>query len=415
MTMNPGDLIAAIDIGTSKITTIIGRPDGTGCAQVLGFSYNASEGVHNGVITNLEKACASIAKSIDEAENRAGERVRNVVVNATINQLGSQNIRASIPLNGHGVTSQDVRRLKDRIFDEIDLSGRTVLLQTASGYSIDETDNINDPRGTYGDKLTMNLHLLYASNSPLKNLSTIIDKCHLRIADVVPTVYAAGLSTLVDDEREIGTTVIDMGAGTTSVAVFLGQSIVHARVFPIGGATLSQSIAQTLSIKIKDAERIKIMLGSLAVDMPDADEVIDLPLIGEEDEAEVYSITKGELNEIISPLMSDLFVHIREYLEENDLYRISSRRAVITGGACQLAGLKEMAGEILDKQVRIGTASCLKGLNKHQENRPEMAVISGLLKHAMINRHGGGGTGMQKRLIKWEKLGRFGEIIAKYF
>jgi cell division protein FtsA len=263
-----------------------------------------------------------------------------------------------------------------------DAGDRVVIHSFPVGFSIDDSRGIRNPRGMIGTRLGVNMHIVTAGAAPVRNHSTAIARAMLEPDAFVVSPYAAGLSCLVEDEMNLGVTVIDMGGGTTTIGVFVGGNLVFADSVPVGGGHVTNDIARGLSTPIAHAERMKALFGSAISSTLDEREMIAVPQIGEEEDGHANHMPKSMLVRIIAPRIEETFEMVRNRLEAGGSDKIAGRRVVLTGGACQLHGVKELAGLILDKQVRIGRPLRVKGLAESTHG-PAFSAAAGLLHFAM--------------------------------
>jgi cell division protein FtsA len=234
----------------------------------------------------------------------------------------------------------------------------------------------------FGDKLGVDMHLVTAAAGPLRNLQTCVQRCHLDIQALVVSPYAAGLATLVEDEMELGVTVIDMGGGATTIAVFFDGNAVFTDAIPIGGGHVTNDIARGLSTPLVHAERMKTLYGNCIPSPADERDMITVPQVGEEDPAQSTTIPKSILVGIVQPRMEETFELVRSHLEAGGFNKIAGRRVVLTGGASQLSGVRELAALVLDKQVRAGRPIRVGGLAE-ATGGPAFATAAGLLAYAL--------------------------------
>ncbi|TAL33044.1 MAG: cell division protein FtsA, partial [Phenylobacterium sp.] len=235
--------------------------------------------------------------------------------------------------------------------------------------------------GMYGERLGVNMHLVTAGSGALRNLAACVARCHLEIAEMAVSPYAAGLAGLVEDEMDLGATLIDMGGGTTSLAVFFDGRVVFTDSVSVGGGHVTNDIARGLSTPLVQAERIKTLYGSASSGPADDREIIEVPLVGEEDPNSVAQIPRSLLVGIIHPRLEETLELARGRLEQSGFDKLAGRRVVLTGGACQLPGVRELAAQILDKQVRIGRPLRLGGLAEATSG-PAFATCAGLIAYA---------------------------------
>lgn len=379
--------IAALDIGSSKICCFIARVGADGRPQVVGIGQQASRGVRGGAVVDMEAAEMAIRNAVDAAERMAGETIQEVVVNLSGGMPESNGLAIEVSIAGHAVEETDLRRALEanRITEALNGHagpGREIVHSIPTGFAIDGTRGIHDPRGMYGERLGVNMHVVTAASGPLRNLGYCIERCHLDVVAVVVSPYAAGLASLVDDETELGVTLIDMGGGTTTIAVFGEGEVLHTDVVPVGGQHVTNDIARGLSTSRANAERMKTLYGHAVAAATDERETIEVPQVGEEDQGATQQVPRSLLTGIIQPRLEETFELVRSRLEASGAEKIAGRRVVLTGGASQLPGIRDLASLVLDKQVRIGRPVRVGGLAE-ATNGPAYATCAGLLTYAV--------------------------------
>lgn len=376
-TKSRGELMAALDVGTSKIVCLIASMDEDGVPTVIGTGHQASNGVRAGAITDMEAAVQSIGLAIEAAEKAAGEQIGQVHVNLSGGHPASQTISVEVGISGNEVSEVDLRRAL-RGQNQAPLGPDSEIVHAIPvSYIVDGARGISDPRGMHGDRLGVDLHLVTAASSAIRNLETCIRRCHLEVDSLVSSAYAAGLACLVPDEMELGCTIIDMGAGTTTLAVFFEGKMVFTDTIPVGGAHVTNDLARGLTTPLNDAERMKTLFGGAMPSIADEREVIDVPQIGEE-EGHTNHVPKSLLTGIIQPRVEEIFELARGRLEAGGFEKISGRRVVLCGGASQLQGVRELAQLVMDKQVRLGRPAGVAGLTETVSG-PDFATAAGLL------------------------------------
>ncbi len=366
-----------LDIGSTKVICLIGRTEGDGSLRVLGMGWQRGRGVRGGCITDLDEAERAIRAAVAQAEEMSDYRLRSVTVNLTCGQPESRLFNVQWPVGGRAVTEADVRRVVQEGRTRAVTEGRETIHALPLGFSVDETPGVADPRGHHCERLTARLHVVDATTMALRNLSTTLHRAELDIAELVSAPLAAGMSTLVADERELGATVIDMGGGTTGMAVFAEGQLLHTAQLPVGGVHVTNDIARLLSTTVAHAERIKTLNGSCQASPDDERELLPVPLVGEE-EHQFAKIPRSMVVSIIRPRLEETFELVRDRLESAGLGRVAGTRVVLTGGASQLVGAREMAARILNRQVRHGRPAHLRGL-PDSAAVPGSAVAAGLL------------------------------------
>jgi cell division protein FtsA len=379
-----GSLIAGIDIGSTKICCFIARVDGAE-PRILGIGHQVSRGMKGGMIVNLDEVSDSIRTAVHAAEEMAGETIDQAVVSLSAGFGASRMVKAEIAVGGREIGESDLRHVLERGYAMRDTGDRQVIHSFPVGFSIDDSRGIRDPRGMIGTRLGVNMHVVAAAAAAVRNHSAAVARAMLEVDTFVVSPYASGLSCLVEDEMNLGVTVIDMGGGTTTIGVFVGGNLVFTDVVPVGGAHVTNDIARGLSTPLAHAERMKALFGSAIASTLDERELIAVPQIGEDDDGHAKHVPKSMLVSIVAPRIEETFEMVRNRLEAGGSDKIAGRRVVLTGGACQLHGVRELAGLILDKQVRIGRPLRIRGLAESTHG-PAFSTAAGLLHFAMSER-----------------------------
>ncbi len=374
------NIIAALDVGSTKVCCFVARLERD--LQIIGFGHQASKGIRGGTVVDMESAAAAIAAAVQDAEQMAGETVKSVLVNVSGGLLGSDTLQVEVAIAGHEVGDGDLKRALAQGRAGYQKPDRELIHSIPVGYSIDGSRGIRDPRGMYGERLGVNMHFVSAAAGPIRNLAACIDRCHIDADSFVVSPYASGLACLVPDEIDLGVTCIDMGGGTTTIAIFFDGNVVFTDSVPVGGVHVTSDIARGLSCSLAHAERMKTLYGSALASPQDHEEIIDVPLIGEEQPAQPNHVPKSLLTGVIQPRLEETFELARERLEASGFNKLAGRRVVLTGGASQLQGARDLAAQVLDKQVRLGRPSPIAGLAEATSG-PAFATAAGMLLHAV--------------------------------
>ena len=379
-----GSLIGALDIGSTKVCCFIARVTAD-AARVVGIGHQVSRGVRNGRIVDLEAAGAAASAAVHAAEEMAGEQIQQVTTSLSSGFAASRIIRAEIALAGREITESETRRVLEQGYLLREPGDRVVVHSVPVGFAVDDSRGIRDPRGMFGERLGVNMNVVTVGAGDMRNLTTAVGRSHLGIDGLAVSPYAAGLACLVEDEIELGVTVVDMGGGTTTIGVFFDGNLIFADAIGVGGGHVTNDIARGLSTSVANAERMKTLYGSAISASTDEREMIAVPQLGEEEDGHVNHIPKSLLVGIISPRLEETFELVRNHLEASGFDKLAGRRIVLTGGACQLQGARELAGLILDKQVRIGRPLGVTGLAEATAG-PAFSTAVGLLHFALSER-----------------------------
>jgi cell division protein FtsA len=383
MSTSTDGLIVALDVGTAKNACLIAEDEGNGLLHVLGIGHKVSRGLRNGAVIDLEAAEEAVREAVHAAESMAGETVRSAVINLSCGQPQSRRFSVEVEIGGHEVGEADLRRIHDLAQRQPAPADRTVVHALPVAYGIDGVHGIRDPRGLFGDRLSVTMHVATAGRGAVRNLSTCLTRCHLNVDDLVLSAYAAGQAVLAEDERALGAVCVDFGAGTTSIGVFQGDRLVHADCVPVGGAHVTNDIARGLATPVADAERLKTLHGSVIADAADDRRLLDVPAIGEGEiaGASVDQVPRAQLIDIIRPRLEETLELVRDRLAASGVGELAGCRVVLTGGASQMNGISDLAGQIFDSPVRLGRPRALRGLAESASG-PAFAVAAGLLQHA---------------------------------
>ena len=347
--------IAALDIGSSKVCCVIAKIGRDKRINIVGYGYNASKGIKNGIITDINQATISVGNAVDAAEQMANERINRVIVNVSGDKIKSLIKGSTIALNkNRPVNENDLAKVVDKGIQKINAEGCELIHCLHTNYRMDGGEEIKDPRNIFGENLSVDILLGLVPDITYRNISTVVSNANLEIAGKAFSSYASGLACLVDDEKELGATVIDMGGGTTSIACWRHGYPFYFSALPVGGNNVTNDIAYGLTTSFSHAERLKTLHGCAFLSSQDNEETINVYPVGEEDDSNIKQIPRAELIQIITPRIEETFEMVNHKLAEAGLQDVSNHRVVLTGGASQLAGVREIASMVLDKQVRLG-------------------------------------------------------------
>lgn len=361
--LNPGSRVSVLDLGTNKFTCLIGEwaEGGQGEAaplgsllRIVGFGHQKARGMKAGVLVDLDAAEGAVRDVVSQAEAQAGDQVQNLVVAVSCGRLQSMNYSTSVGLGGGEINQSHIDEVMVAGREYAARDGRAVLHLIPLGFTLDDVTGVVDPINLIGDLLELDLHAVTADVAPLKNIALLLDRCHLQASRMMATPYASALSVCEDSEMELGTTVIDIGGGTTKLALFANGYFVHTDALAIGGDLITYEIAQTLNCPLQEAERIKVLYGS-ALGGPVASEgrergrPIHFSVLGEGGVSE-GQISPEQLTNIIRPRVQHILSLVIERLKTSGFGAHSGQRMILTGGGSQLTGIADFASEILDRK-----------------------------------------------------------------
>jgi len=413
-------LVAVLDVGTSKIACCIGRlrprePDDvlryrTHAVEVIGFAHTLARGIKAGSVVDLAAAEAAIRQCLDLAERTAKMQLESVIVSIAAGRPASELISASIEVAGPTIGERDVERVLTAGSRHSVREGRAVLHSLPLGYSVDATRGIRDPRGMLGQRFGIDMHVVTADLSVARNLMLTVERCHLNVEAMVVSPYVAGLSVLADDEADLGAAVVDLGAGTTTIAVFAGGQFVHAGGFALGGRHVTMDLARGLHARVPDAERIKTLYGSVLTGGSDERDMIAVPPVDKDEVEPPQFVSRASLVNFIKPRVEEIFEMVRDRLAVSPFAAEPRGRVVLTGGSSQLTGISGLAAQILGRPVRVGRPLGTAGLPEEAKG-PAFAAAAGMLVYPQIahlehfeprrTRHSLTGGGYIARVGRW--------------
>ncbi|WP_315838060.1 cell division protein FtsA [Bradyrhizobium prioriisuperbiae] len=364
MPANRTALVAALDIGTSKVACLIARlkpcPPSealrgrTHAIELIGISHIQSLGVKAGAVIDLAQCEQSVRQAISVAERMAKVRVESVLLSVSAGRLQGQLIEAAADIRGGTVSPADVGRVTSTGMHHATATGRTALHALPVGYSLDGVKGIRDPRGMVASKFGVDMNVVTADASACKNLMLVVERCHLNVEAMAASPYLAGLSVLTDDEVDTGAAIVDMGAGTTTIATYSTGRFVHASGFALGGQHITMDLARGLGACIADAERIKTLYGTVLTGGSDARELMSVPSADDHDRDVPQIVSRATIANIIRQRAEEIFEMVRDRLADSPFAAEPRARVVLTGGASLLTGIPELASQILNRPVRVG-------------------------------------------------------------
>ena len=415
-------IVAALDIGTSKVVCVIARlrPQTPSevlrrrshAIEVIGIGHCEARGMKGGAVINLAEAEAAVRNAVDLAEREAGVQLESAVVAVSSGRLTSELYAATVNVAGPAITGHDVARVLTAGSHHSVRPGSVVLHSLPIGYALDGVRGIGEPRGMLGHEFGVDMHAVTADTAAARNLMFTVERCHLAVETMVAAPYVAGLSVLADDEADLGAALIDMGAGTTTAAVFSGGRFIHADGFALGGHHVTMDLARGLNARVSDAERIKTFYGSVLAGGSDERDMITVPPVGEDDREPPQFVSRASLVRIIKPRVEEILEMVRDRLAASPFAAEPRARVVLTGGASQLTGLPDLAARILNRPVRVGRPLGIAGLPDAAKG-PAFAVAAGLLVYPQVahlehfeprrTRHLMTGTGYIAKVGRWLK------------
>ena len=386
-------LIAALDVGTSKVACLIGRlkpnPNRdtlrrrSHSIEVLGFGHTGARGMKAGAVIDLAAAEGAIRQAVDLAERGAKLQLEAVVVAVSAGRPASELMTASVDVAGSAVSDGDIARVLSAGSQHSARPGRALLHSLPIAYALDDACCIRDPRGMIGRRFGIDMHVASADLFVVRNLMLAVERCHLAVESLVASPYVAGLSVLADDEADLGAAVIDMGAGTTSIAVFTGGRFVHVDGFTLGGRHVTTDLAKGLNTNLAGAERIKTLYGTVLAGGADERDMITIPPVGHDERDTPQFAPRSAIVRIVKPRIEEILEMVRDRLASSPFAVEPSANVILTGGASQLSGLADLAARILNRPVRIARPLGISGMPEAAKG-PAFAAATGLLVYPQV-------------------------------
>lgn len=373
--------IAALDIGCSKTTCLIARPDiaSPRRMQILGAGRQQTRGFNGGAITDMEGLERTIRLAVEDAEREAGEPISEVILGISGPQISACLTEATIEPGGRAVSQKDLRRLHAQAVSRVPQKGRDVLAAWPIVYTIDKAaGRVRRPVGMIAGSLHVRMAAVTAPKPIVRNLVECVGRAHLGVRQLVPSAIAAGVGTLIEDELENGTICIDMGAGVTAVSVFLNGAPAWLGLVPAGGSHVTADLAQGIGTTFAASERLKGLHGTADMDGPGLAERIEAARLGDDGRLHASRIERRELARIIAPRVEETFELVGRLLEASEVRKVLPHRVVLTGGASQLPGVREVASRHLRAPVRLGRPVMAEFLGETLAT-PAFSTASGLL------------------------------------
>ncbi len=394
--------VVGIDIGTRKVAAVIGEITEERKVEVIGIGTADSKGLRKGVVVNLDITSAAIKKAQEEAELMAGVAMNAAFIGMSGAHIKSFNSRGVIAVSGKNreISREDIKRVIDQSKAVSIPPDREIIHVIPQEFIVDDQDGIRDPLGMNGIKLEVNVHIVTGASTLVQNLRTCVERAGINIEQIVLNQLATSAAVLTHDEKELGVGLIDIGAGTTEVAIFERGSLWYTSIIPLGGDNFTNDIAVGLRTAIPDAERIKKKYGCVVSPPGEEQETIEVPSVGSGRKPRVLS--RQLLADIIQPRAEEIF-----RLVDNDIKRMGYEKSlnsgvVLTGGTALLEGIEEVAEEIFDLPVRRGDPAGVGGL-VDRVNTPDYATAVGLLFYGYQQMKDGGLQKDRKRGL-WSKF-----------
>lgn len=367
--------IVALDIGTNKVAAIVAEITADGQIEIIGIGSHPSHGLKKGVVVNIESTVQSIQRAIEEAELMAGCRIQSVYAGIAGSHIRSINSHGNVAVREREVTRQDIERVLDAAQAMAIPADQRILHVLPQEYVIDHQDGVREPLGMSGVRLEARVHMVTCAVNASQNIEKCIERCGLRVNDIILEQLASSYAVLTDDERDLGVCLVDIGGGTTDIAVFTDGAIRHTAVIPIAGDQVTNDIAMALRTPTQSAEEVKIKYACALAQLAGPDEMIKVPGVGDKPSRE---LSRQALAEVVEPRYDELFGLIQDELRRSGFENLIAAGVVLTGGASKMEGVLELAEEIFHVPVSLGIPRYVQGLKDIVRN-PIYATSVGLL------------------------------------
>jgi len=399
------DFVVGLDIGTSKVVALIGEIGEDNIITVIGYGSHPSKGLKRGVVVNIEATTQSIQRAVEEAELMAGCEVKSAFTGIAGSHIRSLNSHGIVAIRDHEVVYADVERVIDAAKAVAIPADQKILHILPQEFIIDNQSGIKEPIGMSGVRLEAKVHMITGAVSAAQNIIKCVRRCGLGVGDIILEQLASSHSVLTEDEKELGVCMVDIGGGTTDLAIFVDGAIRHTAVIPIAGDQVTNDIAVALRTPTQNAEDIKIKYACAVVQMANDKEMIEIPSVGNRPGRK---ISKRALAEVIEPRYDELFALIQAELRRSGFEDLIASGIVLTGGASSAEGAIELAESVFRVPVRLGIPQHVRGLAEIIHN-PKYATSVGLLLHgyqqsydtSAVNFSDGNVKGLWNRMKSW--------------
>ena len=394
--------IVGLDIGTSKVAAVVGEVSPTGELEVIGIGSHASHGLKKGVVVNIESTVQSIQRAVEEAELMVGSEIESVYAGIAGSHVRGMNSHGIVAVRDREVYAQDIERVIDAAQAVAIPADQKLLHVLPQEYLVDSQEGVKEPLGMSGVRLEAKVHLVHCAANAVQNIEKCIERCGLVVDDIILEQLASSYSTLSDDERNLGVCLVDIGGGTTDIAVFTDGAIRHTAVIPIAGDQVTNDIAMTLRTPTPSAEEIKVKWACALTQLAKPTESIRVPGAGDRPPRE---LSRQTLAEVVESRYEELFRFVQAELRRSGYEQLIASGVVLTGGAAKMEGVVELAEEVFHVPVCLASPGGVAGLSDIVRN-PIYATGVGLLMYGWQQEleHGGRGKarkGLFARMKNW--------------
>ena len=369
------NLVVGLDIGTSKVVAIVGEVGPDRSIDIIGVGQHPSRGLKKGVVVNIESTVQAIQKAVEEAELMAGCEIHSVYAGIAGSHIRSMNSHGIVAIRDHEVMHADVNRVIDAAKAMAIPADQKILHVLPQAFIIDDQEGIREPVGMSGVRLEAKVHVVTGAVSAAQNIVKCVRRCGLEVEDVILEQLASSYAVLTEDEKELGVCLVDIGGGTTDIAVFTEGAIRHTAVIPIAGDQVTNDIAIALRTPTQYADTIKINYAAALKQLASLEEVIEVPSVGDR---APRKMSRQTLAEVVEPRYEELFTLVQAELRRSGFEDLCAAGIVLTGGSSKIEGAVELAEEVFHMPVRLGVPQNVTGLTDVVQN-PIHATGVGLL------------------------------------
>ena len=379
-------VVAALDVGSSKVAALIAATDGENPPRVLGSGLRACNGLKRGLVADMQKTETAIRAAMMQAEKAAGVEIESVIVNLSAGGLDSDVTSVEIDIAGQRISEEDMNALlaqgRARIEETISKAGRSTLHAEPTLYMVDGLDGVTNPRCFHANRLSVDIHVLTASMPPCRNLDLSVRNAHLDVESIVASGVAASAAVLNQEERELGVALVEIGAGVTTVAVHGGGMLAGLASIPMGSGDITADIASAFATRRVAAERLKTREGAAIASPRDNHDMVEIPMLDEDDGQDNRRVPRAELITVVRGRLDRIFAEVDQALKDIGFTGPAGRQVVLTGGCAEMRGIADFAQGVLSRNIRIGRPRGIAGL-PDPHSTAAFATLAGLILHGV--------------------------------
>ena len=395
------DIIVALDVGTSKIAAVVAEVNDEGQYEVIGLGSSASQGMKKGVVVNIESTVNAIQRALEEAELMADRKIKEVWTGIAGGHIKSFNSHGMVAVQGHEVTQVDIDRVVETARAIPIPTDQQILHILNQEFAIDGQEDVREPLAMSGMRLEVKVHIVTGAVSAAQNILKCVRRCGLEVGELILQPLASALAVLSEDEKDLGVCLIDIGGGTSDIAIYTQGAIRHTAVIPIAGDQITSDIAMAFRTPTKEAEDIKRRYGCALRGLADSNETIEVPGVGDRPSKK---LSRQMLSEVIEPRIEELYALVHAEIKRSGFEELLSSGVVITGGSSAMEGMVDLGEEVLHMPVRLGTPSYVGSLSEVIRN-PRYSTSAGLLSAAVSHR--------EKQKVDQMKNGSVKTVVSK--